>query len=67
MPDKPPILAADEPQPFELINGSGRPLIFVCDHAANRVPRSLNGLGVSECHIHDHIDGDHFPPLAVGI
>jgi predicted N-formylglutamate amidohydrolase len=58
MPDNPPILAADEPAPYELVNGSGRPLIFVCDHAANRVPESLNGLGVAEHHIHDHIGYD---------
>ena len=53
------ILADDEPAACELIEGSGpRPIIFVCDHAANRVPRSLDGLGLADHHLEDHIAWD---------
>ncbi len=53
------ILADDEPPAHELIEGSGRrPIIFVCDHAANRVPRSLDGLGLADHHLADHIAWD---------
>lgn len=53
------ILADDEPPAHELIEGSGRrPIIFVCDHAANRVPRSLDGLGLADHHLGDHIAWD---------
>jgi len=42
-----PLLASDEPPPFELLTpqGSGR-VLLVCDHASNRVPRRLAGLGL---------------------
>ncbi len=53
------ILADDEPPAHELIEGSGRrPIIFVCDHASNRVPRSLDGLGLADHHLADHIAWD---------
>ncbi|WP_428101694.1 N-formylglutamate amidohydrolase [Candidatus Rariloculus sp.] len=53
------ILADDEPPAYELIEGSGpRPIIIVCDHAANRVPRSLDMLGLADHHLHDHIGWD---------
>ena len=53
------ILAAEEPPAYDLIEGSGpRPIIFVCDHAANRVPRSLDSLGLADHHLDDHIGWD---------
>lgn len=59
MQDAPLILADDEPPACELIEGSGRrPVIFVCDHASNRVPRSLDGLGLADHHLEDHIGWD---------
>ncbi len=53
------LLAPDEPAPFELIAAAGlRPLVLVCDHASNRVPRSLNGLGLNSDTLEDHIAWD---------
>lgn len=53
------IIAPDEPAPFEVVRGTGRrPIVFVCDHAGNRVPRSLDGLGVEPHHLQDHIGWD---------
>ncbi len=43
------LLAPDEPAPFELLVADGqRPLVLACDHASNRIPRSLDGLGLNE-------------------
>ena len=59
MQQAPSILADDEAPARELIEGSGpRPIIFVCDHASNRVPRSLHGLGLADHHLEDHIGWD---------
>ena len=53
------LLAPDEPAPFELIAAGGlRPLVLVCDHASNRVPRSLDGLGLNSDTLEDHIAWD---------
>lgn len=53
------MLAPDEPPPFELIDGSADPpVIVVCDHASNRIPRALDGLGLDEHYLHDHIAWD---------
>jgi predicted N-formylglutamate amidohydrolase len=57
--DEPPLLANDEPAPFEIVDRRGRsPLLFVCDHASNRIPRSLGGLGLSASARADHIAWD---------
>lgn len=54
-----PLLAADEPAPFERIDGTGAtPVIIVCDHASNRIPRSLGDLGVDRRYLEDHIAWD---------
>lgn len=50
------LIAADEPAPFEVLNGdSTRPLLLVCDHASRLFPRSLGNLGLdplaSRCHL----------------
>jgi predicted N-formylglutamate amidohydrolase len=53
------LLAADEPPPVELIEVDGKnPLVLACDHASNRVPRSLRGLGLSRNALEDHIAWD---------
>jgi len=53
------LLAPGEPAPFELIEGSAAaPVVFVCDHASNRVPTALGDLGVAEQHLRDHIAWD---------
>ncbi|MCZ6880436.1 MAG: N-formylglutamate amidohydrolase [Gammaproteobacteria bacterium] len=57
--DRPPLLAADEPPPFEVLNaGSAAKIIVVCDHAGNRIPRSLNNLGLDEFSMRRHIAWD---------
>lgn len=53
------LLASDEPPPYELVGEQrDRPLIFVCDHASNRVPRALGSLGLEARRLEDHIAWD---------
>ncbi len=55
----PPLLAGDEPPPFEIANAGGAaPLVLVCDHASNRVPRALHHLGLAPAPLRDHIAWD---------
>ncbi len=43
----PPLISNDEPEPWEVLNlNSTSPLLFLCDHANNRVPKSLDHLGL---------------------
>ena len=53
------ILSAGEPPPFrvEKINGRGVGLI-ICDHASNRVPRSLKDMGLKKNILKKHIAWD---------
>jgi predicted N-formylglutamate amidohydrolase len=54
-----PLLAADEPPPFELVNPAGRgAAVLTCDHAANRIPRSLGSLGLAPVDLARHIAWD---------
>lgn len=42
------LLDSDEPSPFEVFNPEGgAPLLLVADHASNRIPHCLAGLGIS--------------------
>jgi len=53
------LLAADEPPPVEWLNRQGRaPMLLVCDHASNRVPAALDGLGLSAAERERHIAWD---------
>ena len=62
----PPLLAADEPDPVSAHNAQGRsPLLIVVDHAARRIPRKLQGLGLPESELQRHIAWD-IGALAVG-
>jgi predicted N-formylglutamate amidohydrolase len=55
----PPLLAAGEPPPFAVHRRRATtPLLFVCDHASNRVPRSLAFLGLSDAQRRQHIAWD---------
>lgn len=55
----PPLLAGDEPPPFEIANSGGAaPLVLVCDHASNRVPRALHHLGLGPAPLREHIAWD---------
>lgn len=54
-----PLLAPDEPPAAKLINPDGSaPLLLVCDHASRRVPRALDGLGLSAEMFARHIAWD---------
>lgn len=53
------LLAADEPPPFEVLNPrSDKPLLLVCDHASDRIPVALGGLGVDLAVQHCHLGSD---------
>lgn len=53
------LLAEDEPPPYAHLNPEGTaPVVFVCDHASHRIPRSLNRLGVGEAELARHIAWD---------
>lgn len=55
----PPLLGRDEPAPFEIANADGAaPVVLVCDHASNRVPRALNHLGLAPAPLREHIAWD---------
>ena len=53
------LLDFDEPAPLEMANASagGNP-ILVCDHASNRIPRSLGTLGLGPADLRSHIAWD---------
>lgn len=65
MPPPQALLGPGEPPAIELVNPDGRGnLVLVCDHASNRIPASLNQLGLSEEHLASHIGWD---PGAAGV
>jgi len=51
------LLAADEPLAVEVRNGDGL-FIVVCEHASNRIPRSLGRLGLAPADLDRHIAWD---------
>ncbi len=54
-----PLLAPDEPATVEIINPeASAPLLLVCDHASNFIPRALANLGLDETHLWWHIAYD---------
>jgi predicted N-formylglutamate amidohydrolase len=53
------LLGPGDPPPFEVVNAGGNaPLLLLCDHASNVVPRALDGLGLSQADLHRHIAWD---------
>jgi predicted N-formylglutamate amidohydrolase len=53
------LLAADEPPPFEVVEGgTSSPYVIQCDHASNRIPRALGTLGLPERELERHIAWD---------
>src|SRR5690349_18545366 len=55
----PPLLAADDPPPFETVNETGRaPVLLVCDHASRAVPKALGDLGLPPTAFDRHIAWD---------
>ena len=57
-----PLIAPDEPPAYAAVSSgrprAGREVVFVCDHASNRVPAALGRLGLDERHLLDHIAWD---------
>ena len=50
-----PLIGTDEPVPVEVVNaGPAFAALLVCDHATNRIPASLDGLGVSATDLNTH-------------
>jgi predicted N-formylglutamate amidohydrolase len=53
------LLGVDEPPAFEVAGREGRsPFVVTCDHAGNRLPRSLGSLGLSAADRVSHIAWD---------
>ena len=53
------LLDADEPPAWTALDASGHGrAVVVCDHASNRIPRRLNGLGLSHAELASHIAWD---------
>ncbi|EAQ43980.1 putative N-formylglutamate amidohydrolase [Roseobacter sp. MED193] len=54
-----PLLGAKEPTPAKVLNGSGKgPFVFGCEHAGNRIPKSLGTLGLTKAERSRHIAWD---------
>jgi predicted N-formylglutamate amidohydrolase len=54
-----PLLAADEPPAFTARNlGGASPLVLLCEHASNRLPRRLGDLGLPPSERQRHIAWD---------
>ncbi|MDX1696760.1 MAG: N-formylglutamate amidohydrolase [Thiohalobacterales bacterium] len=54
-----PLIAADEPDPVSILNaGGGAKLLLVGDHVSNRIPRSLDGLGLDDAVLGQHVASD---------
>jgi len=51
------LLSPSDPPPFEEKRGEA-PLLLVCDHASNRVPAALGGLGLARERLEEHIAVD---------
>jgi len=55
MTGKTQLIGADEPAPVEVLQADpAYPVLLVCDHATNRIPASLDGLGVSPADLETH-------------
>ena len=55
----PPLLRPADPPPVEVVNEDGRaPILFICDHASNRIPAALDSLGLDPAALALHIAWD---------
>jgi predicted N-formylglutamate amidohydrolase len=53
------VLEHSDFSPYEIINPDGSaPVLVACDHADNRIPLSLHGLGLDPVHLENHIAYD---------
>jgi len=58
-PPLPALLSANDPAPVEWFNAeSAAPVLLVCEHAGRAVPEALDGLGLPDGAIDDHIGWD---------
>ncbi|WP_028880264.1 N-formylglutamate amidohydrolase [Terasakiella pusilla] len=54
-----PLLGDDDPAPYKVLNHDGdTPLLLICDHASNRVPKKLAKLGLDDTQLGYHIGWD---------
>ncbi len=54
-----PLLAIDEPPPYAVFNPDGTsPILLLCEHASNRIPRALGDMGLSFHERQRHIAWD---------
>ncbi|MFI5002859.1 MAG: N-formylglutamate amidohydrolase [Reyranellales bacterium] len=54
-----PLLCPGDPPPFSVHNEKGRaPLLLLCDHASNAVPKALGDLGIPASELARHIGWD---------
>ena len=54
-----PLLGADDPPPFVVLNEHGAaPVLIICDHASRAFPRSLERLGLPELATWQHVAWD---------
>jgi len=54
-----PLLTEDEPAVVEVVNPMGQaPMVILCEHASNRIPRCLNNLGVDDEVLGHHVAWD---------
>lgn len=54
-----PLLGADDPPPYTVLNPDGdAPFLLVCDHASRSFPKSLNQLGVADWVLDRHVACD---------
>lgn len=54
-----PLLDADEAPPYRIVNPDATtPLLLVCDHASNAIPRALRRLGLDDADLGRHIAYD---------
>ncbi len=55
----PQILSPDDGPAVDVLNSDGRgPFVFACEHASNRIPRSLGSLGLTPDDLLSHIAWD---------
>lgn len=53
------LLAKDDPVPVELVNSnSDHPLLLVCEHAGQSIPKALDGLGIDDAVLNSHLGWD---------
>ncbi|MGI9487413.1 MAG: N-formylglutamate amidohydrolase [Geminicoccaceae bacterium] len=56
---EPPLIAANEGPPVEVVNPDGAgDIILICEHAGNLVPHSLNALGLDQDVLESHVAWD---------